>query len=378
MHKQASYIIFTMAFTGFLYGFVMQSFAPILPYLAETFGLSDQQTGAIIGVFALSAVFICIPMGILADKMSVKLLLLVSAAVTFVGCLLTLFFFGYSLLLLGRFIAGIGCAVLLTLAPKFLIQTLVRKRLNFAISVYSQAITVGFVLGVFIGQWSYDWWGFIGFQWTLIVLSAMMFLLILPLLSPPTESDNQGFQPPNSSAILLSVVFFFHGAGVTQMMTFTPIDLTLLGSSKSAISWITAGFFIPSMLFTVWFCHFCKTVAMQKKLMTACQIILAFSSLVLTVSPAFTIVSIIQGFCFIGILPLAYLLTNSLVPPSQFGLVYGLYTTCYTAGVFVGGQIVGALRDQFGSNVGYLGIATLAALSVLAMWKLPQKAQFSK
>lgn len=244
--------------------------------------------------------------------------------------------------------------------------------------MYSQAITVGFVLGVFIGQWSYDWWGFVGFQWTLIVAAAAMFLLILPLFSPPTESDNQGIQPPSRSAILLSAVFFFHGAGVTQMMAFTPIDLTALGNSKTAVSWITASFFIPSMLFTVWFCHFCKTVAVQKNVMTFCQIILAVSSLVLAIAPAFTAVSIIQGFCFIGILPLAYLLTNSLVLQSQFGFVYGLYTTCYTAGVFIGGQIIGALRDHFNSNAGYLGIAILAALSVLAMWQLPQSAQFGE
>lgn len=374
IYQQQGYIIYAMAFTGFLYGFVMQSFAPILPYLADMFTLNDQLAGTIIGAFALSAVFVCIPAGLLGDKVRVKPLLLFSTLLTLVGCLLTLFFDGYSALLIGRLLAGSGCAILLTLAPKFLIQTINQQQLNFAVSVYSQAITVGFVLGVFIGQWSFDWWGFIGFQWTLIIASLAMLGLLLPIANPPASTEYQRIRAPNLAAILLSFVFFFHGAGVTQMMTFSPIDLSALGYSKSAIAWITAGFFIPSMLFTVWFCALCKTVVIQKTVLLVCQILMILTTLTLLLTPAFTAVSIIQGVCFIGVLPIAYLLTNALVLQSQFGFVYGIYTTCYTAGVFIGGQVIGSLRDQFNSELGYLGIAIFAFLSVIAIRKIPTTA----
>lgn len=161
---------------------------------------------------------------------------------------------------------------------------------------------------------------------------------------------------------------------MTQMITFTPIDLSRLGHSESSIAWITAGFFIPSTLFTLWFCSYCKTVGTQRLTMIICQSLLFLTTLILLFSPNFILVSILQGVLFIGILPIAYLLTNSLVPLSQFGFIYGLYTTCYTAGVFIGGQTIGLLRDQFSSEIGYLGIAGFALCGVIAMLMLPCKA----
>lgn len=373
------FIVATMAFIGFLYGVLFQSYTPILPYLASHYQLSDQAVGAIIGFFALSAVLVSIPAGILADKLPVKILLLGSAIVVLLGVLLNTLLATYSGLLAGRFVAGLGGAILITLVPKFLAQTIAPERLDQAVSIYNQVLTGGFVLGVFIGQGAFSLLGLTGLQWLLVTLTAIMVVSLIKLPNPQLQKHNpltakqQRFTRPNRAAMLLALVFAFHGMSNMQLLTFTPVDLAAQGENKSTIAWIVALFYIPSTLITVWFCRPLTSFSRQKWTAWICQTTVLLMILLLAFYPAFWTVSIIAGLALVGIIPVLYLLTNLLVPQSQFGIVYGLYTTAYTGGVFLGGQLVGASRDAFDSTTGYLVMASFALLGTIIIALIPNK-----
>lgn len=375
--EQYVFVMTVIAFAGFMYGFLFQAYAPILPFLINTFSLTDQAAGTVIGIFAMASVLVSIPVGLLGDRYSAKLLLLCAALLIGIGCLINALMQSYTSLLVGRFISGLGAAVIMTLVPKYLALTMPKERLDYAVSLYNQLLTAGFAIGVLIAQASYALAGLKGLQWLLVVCSVVLLIGFYQLPKTAKSEEKSTFAWPNTAAWLITAAFFLHGMGNMQLLTFMPMDLGQLQQSKSFIAWVIAAFYIPSTLFTIWLCRPLKTIGQQKYMVMGCQFIIAVVVAVLcyfTDAPnAYLVVAIIVGMSLVGVVPVLYLLTNLLVPQSQFGLVFGLYTTAFTAGVFVGGQIIGYLRDHYTVQLGYLFIAVMAISISAIMFIIPKR-----
>ncbi|MDQ2786670.1 MAG: MFS transporter [Chloroflexota bacterium] len=90
------------------------SIVPIVPTFARSFGVSQAAAGLVISVYGLGRLLFDLPMGGLAERVGRRKIIIIGEIITTVGSLLCAVAGTLPLLILFRFIGGIGAATVLT------------------------------------------------------------------------------------------------------------------------------------------------------------------------------------------------------------------------------------------------------------------------
>lgn len=196
-------ISFIAALGGFLFGFDTAVVSGTLEYLRDQYQLNEFMEGVVVATALVGCMVGALIAGSLSDRFGRKVMLIVSAILFVVGAIGTAVPPNVDLLILARWVGGVGVGVASMLAPMYLSEVSppqVRGRL---IALYQLAITIGIVVAYFSNvllQWlSTDAWAGlpVGFwRWVLVdevwrgmfgagVIPALAFLLLL-LLVPET------------------------------------------------------------------------------------------------------------------------------------------------------------------------------------------------
>lgn len=128
--------------------------SPVLPLLAQEFGVSYAGAGALVSAFAVGRIPFDFIGGTMVDRISPRLVATGGAAIVTISALLSVWVSNFHLLLWCRLIGGVGSALFIITAMAFLARTVAPQRMGQAMSFYQSMLLLGVSFGPTIGGFS--------------------------------------------------------------------------------------------------------------------------------------------------------------------------------------------------------------------------------
>jgi MFS family permease len=203
--------------------------SPLLPELRGVFGVSDAQIGLVITVYTLPGVFLTPFIGLIADRIGRRRVIIPLLFVFGIGGVGIAFARDFSDVLVLRFLQGIGASALVTLAVTLIGDVYEGARRNAVMGVNSSTIGTGAALYPLIGG------GLAGIRWNVPffffgigILVAVVAVVALPEPEGTEPDDIRTYlgglsrvitspQPLVIFAAIFVVFFVFYGAVQTAI-----------------------------------------------------------------------------------------------------------------------------------------------------------------
>jgi MFS family permease len=131
----------------FLDEIVLLGLVPIAPTYADQLGLTETQTGLLLGVASVAPIVIAVPVGLYADRIGARRLALAGAVVLALGTLAQGLTETFWVLLLARVVLGVGSAVIWTAGTAWLSDSVSERRRSAALGAVMTVAGVGASIG---------------------------------------------------------------------------------------------------------------------------------------------------------------------------------------------------------------------------------------
>lgn len=365
-----------LSLSGFVTSFGAHIVATNLPAYAESVGAGAFMIGLLIAVYDLAELFAKPAAGFIADRRGMKLILLLGLIVFIAGSLLFLAF-PARLLLLVRFVQGLGAAALSTVSISLVARYFEAGR-GRAFGMYNAIKGAGYVVAPATGGFLTHRYGFAMIFVVSAGIAAVAFLLSLLLPSdrggtleagddePSFREAFSMFTDPRLLPIYAVIVINMFLVGI--LFGFLPVYLHGLGysiaESGTVLSIATAAYLLVQPLAGVAADRYdVRTTVLAGLLLAAASIIAA------TFATGWILVAIVV-FAGIGI---GTVWTNSdaLVGASataaKLGASIGAAQSFKEFGDMIGPLLVGALTQFFGVRVGFVTCGILACTLLLPL-----------
>ena len=378
---------------------------PVVPLYGNEIGLTAAQIGGLIAAFAGARVFTNVPSAMVSDRIGRKWVLAAGGLLAAAGNLLTATSDDLSLLMVYRFIAGIGSGAFITVAIAATADLSSPENRARLMSFYQWSFIAGITLGPTVGgvvaeflgiQWPFYFVGVFSTMsavWTLVMVPETRGAQSLSQNMPRAESE----QPRESGALLTPMTgfrqfsfmlsrgyvlimlifigsFFIRGGGLFTLFpliarndlglseTFVGVMQTLPAlASLLVLPFVGAisdrygrkSIIVPGMLFYV-----------------VCLAILGYSAPVWILSAAVVfavgvfIFGIAQG--MEGPVPIAYIADVS--PTERQATAQGMARTIGDVALMSGGPVLGLLSDSFSNATALYGTAVAMGIFMLVFW----------
>ena len=378
---------------------------PVVPLYGNEIGLTAAQIGGLIAAFAGARVFTNVPSAMVSDRIGRKWVLAAGGLLAATGNLLTATSDDLSLLMVYRFIAGIGSGAFITVAIAATADLSSPENRARLMSFYQWSFIAGITLGPTVGgvvaeflgiQWPFYFVGVFSTMsavWTLVMVPETRGAQSLSQNTPRAESE----QPRESGArltpmtgfrqfsfmlsrgyVLVMLIFigsfFIRGGGLFTLFpliarndlglseTFVGVMQTLPAlASLLVLPFVGAisdrygrkSIIVPGMLFYV-----------------VCLAILGYSAPVWILSAAVVfavgvfIFGIAQG--MEGPVPIAYIADVS--PTERQATAQGMARTIGDVALMSGGPVLGLLSDSFSNATALYGTAVAMGIFMLIFW----------
>ncbi len=348
--------------------------SPVLPLFADSFGVSTAMVGATVTAFGLARLVTNVPAGLFADRNGRRLLLIGGPLVTAVGMLGSGLSGSIWLLLVFRFVAGLGSGLYMTGAQIYVLDIAEPDQTARFIAINQAALLVGISVGPAIGGVLADRYGLA--SPFLVVAAAALLTAVYGFVRLPETLSNRdmpddagrstdepvagdttaGSAPPSRWSILASIDFLAVGfvsfavfsirAGVRQ--TLVPLQLNQefglgvddLGALFTALGFIGIVLIGPAGWAADRFNR--KVIIVPTALLVAVGIgIVSFADTLSMFIVGLTISAV--GSSITGPAPAAYV--ADLVSDDRRGQAMGLYRTAGDFGVVAAPVLGGAVAD---------------------------------
>lgn len=236
--------VLALAVGSFGIGLTEFAIVGVLPQVAESFGVGEAIAGWLVSGYAVSVAVGGILLTVAATRITQKSALLVLMGLFIVGNALSSLATTYSTMLAGRIIAalchgaffGVGAVLAADLAGK--------GRRAGAIALMFGGLTLANVLGVPLGTWIAQTWGWRMLFWVIVANGILGFVSIL-LLVPRANTHEQitvtaEFRTLTRPSVLVSLgITVFGFGGMFGAFTYIAYTLTRTsGFSEAAVPWL--------------------------------------------------------------------------------------------------------------------------------------------
>lgn len=161
--KLTSSIVFsalTAALGGFLFGYNTSVISGALLFLSKQFALQPDKEGVLVSIILLGALLGACTGGLIADRLGRRKTLIITGIAYCVGTLVVALSKDVSMLLVGRFITGIGVGLGSMVVPLYLAETAPARWRGALVSLNQLMITVG-ILAAYLINYAFsssgDW-----------------------------------------------------------------------------------------------------------------------------------------------------------------------------------------------------------------------------
>ena len=368
-------LLATLALSGFVTSFGAHVVATNLPTYAETVGAEAFTIGLLIAVYDFAELFAKPAAGIVADRRGMKPVLLIGLAVFIVGSLLFLII-NPRLLLLVRFVQGLGAAALSTVSISLVARYFETDR-GRALGVYNAIKGSGYVIAPAAGGFLANRYGFAAI-FTVSASLALVALLASVFLPNDSVSQLEDDEEPSLRASLLIfrdpllmpiyAVIVINMFLVGILFGFLPVYMHGIGysamQSGTVVSAATAAYLLIQPVADVLADRYAMRATVLLGLLVAALSIMAITF----ASGWLLIVIVIAAGMGIGtVWTNSDALVSASASPSQLGASIGAAQSFKEFGDMVGPLLVGALTQFYGVRAGFVscGAVALVLLGIL-------------
>jgi len=368
-----------LALSGFVTSFGAHIVATNLPVYAEAVGVGAFVIGLLIGVYDFAELFAKPFAGFVADRRGMKLTLLVGLAIFIAGSLLFLFV-SPKLLLLIRFIQGLGAAALSTVSIS-LVAKYFKDGRGKAFGIYNAVKGAGYVISPALGGFLAHSYGFSA----IFIVSAAVgaFALFLALFLPADSDKGEKldddddddlslkdffliFKEPRLLPIYAVIVINMFMVGI--LFGFLPVYLYGIGytpvESGTIVSVVTLSYLLVQPLAGYLADRIEIRITIFIGLLLAALSIIAVT---FTSGAMLIIVGILAGIGIGTVWTNSDALVSSLVDEDRLGASMGAAQSFKELGDMVGPLLIGLLTQLYGVRVGFVACGGLALVFLLLL-----------
>jgi MFS family permease len=368
-------------------GFVMTGVslvAPIIPLYALEFGVSYTAAGALITGFALARLMFSLLGGVAGDRYGARRAAVGGALLLTISSVTAALAPTYGVLLVSRFVEGMGSAILATTASQYLVQTAPKERLGRTMALYQTGLLTGVAIGPFIGGRLAELGDFRTPFWAYSILGLVVAGLVTVFIEDlPSSGKSIGdafrsagdLMKMPSFRILLFVAFsLFIMRGGARITLFPLFGGEVVGLSPAQIGDVLSMSALTNLLIVNPGGQLVDRVG--RKPVALVGLVLAglavsaygffesYGSL-MVVSGLFGLAS---GLASIP----PPTIVGDLAPAGAEGSAVGLYRTSGDLAFIVGPLLMGAIADAGAFSAGFIVSGGLLGLAALAVTRLPE------
>ena len=371
--------LFVLALCGFVTSFGAHIVATNLPPYAEAIGAGALVIGLLIAVYDFAELFAKPLAGFIADRRGMKLTLLAGLGIFIAGSLLFLFI-NPKLLLLVRFIQGVGAAALSTVSISLVAKYFAARR-GRAFGIYNAIKGAGYVIAPALGGFLVHGYGF---SMIFIVSAAVGGAALLSSLFLPSDRSAKAvdladdddelslrdffaiFKEPRLLPIYAVIVINMFLVGI--LFGFLPVYLHGLGYTPLQSGWVVSVGTLSYLLVQPLAGYLADKIDIR--LTVAVGLVLAASAIIaitFTKGVALLAIAIVAGIGVGTVWTNSDALVGALVDPRKLGASMGAAQSFKEFGDMVGPLLIGALTQAFGVRAGFVSCGTVALLLLLLL-----------
>jgi MFS family permease len=361
-----------LALCGLVTSFGAHIVATNLPAYAQTVGVGAFMIGLLIAVYDFAELFAKPAAGFIADRQGMKPTLLVGLAVFIFGSLLFLII-NPKLLLLVRFVQGLGAAALSTVSITLVAKYFTEGR-GKAFGIYNAIKGAGYVIAPALGGFLASGYGFsmIFVVSASIGMLALMLSFFLPRDDREKLKDDDDirlkdffliFREPRLLPVYAVILVNMFMVGV--LFGFLPVYLYSIGyrplQSGQVISVATLSYLLVQPLAG----HLADKIEIRKTVYVG-LILAAIAVMVVTFTSGATllVIAIIAGLGIGTVWTNSDTLVSTLVKQRQLGAGIGAAQSFKEFGDMTGPLLIGLLTQFYGVRVGFVICGAVALVCV--------------
>lgn len=338
-----------------------------IPSIRAELGIDLVTAGWVVSMFSATTVASGVVVGVIADRLGYRRLLLGGLVALIVGALAGAFARTGGQLLLSRVVEGIGFITTLVSAPSIIADAANAQDRRFALGIWGTYMPTGLALGMIVAPPILSYWDWRALWIAAAALSALWMAVVVLLLRPPPEigtkavpagswTEDIGRTLAQPGIWLLAVFFMFYAAQWMALMVWLPTFLV----EERAFAVTTAALMTvavvainsPGNVFGAWLLD--RNVPRWALLGGSSVIVLAcafgiFVNGVLSDSARYALCLLFSFFT--GVCPAAILSGAAVFRPSprQTGATNGFLIQGSNLGQFLGPPVMAALVSREGS-----------------------------
>ncbi len=355
-----------------------QGIPPVLSLILKEFHLSYHQGGMLMSIFALPAIILSLPAGLLADRYGTKSVAGAALLLMTAGSVVVAIADSFLALIVGRTITGVGAVLLLVVTPQGIGAAFMSREVGLAMGIFSAAGPMG-ILVSFIGLpplaahfgWRSSVWA------ATVYYAAVLVLLLLFYRVPFTRTrsnesrrwlQRMWLDRGSLTLWLVALSWAFFNGSIVSLFSFCPDFLVNRGFTLESAGFYTSIVVIAALVFAPVSGFFTDRIRRRELLIIIGGICTALSQLFIPAYTALLIIfMVIIGGASAFIATPIYALATQVEGRERLGFAFGVLSMLNSLGVFVVPQIVGYSRDVTGSyGQGFMLMALFAFLVAMA------------
>lgn len=372
-----------LSLCGFVTSFGAHIVATNLPSYAQTVGVGAFTIGLLIAVYDFAELFAKPTAGFIADRRGMKATLLAGIILFIIGSLLFLWL-DPTLLLLVRFVQGLGAAALSTVSITLVAKYFAAGGKGTAFGIYNAIKGAGYVIAPALGGFLIHGYGFA----TIFIVSAAVggVALLLSLLLPADrnraakldDDDDEItlreffliFREPRLLPIYAVIVINMFMVGI--LFGFLPVYLHTIGytpwQSGIVVSVATASYLLVQPLAG----YLADRVSIRTTVLIGLLLAaLAITGVTFTAGAPLLIVVIVAGLGVGTVWTNSDALVSTLVDQRALGASMGAAQSFKEFGDMMGPLLIGIVTHFLGVRIGFIACGGLALVFLVLFARLP-------
>jgi len=365
-------VLFASSYAFVAFAFSLQSMPPLIGEIMHEFNLSNAQAGLSMSIVVIPGIFLAIPAGILIERHGVRLVGSISSALVSLGSLVTATAGSFEMVLVGRFILGIGGAFITTVTPAMIPQWFTREELGRATGIYGIGMPIATVLAFPSASslmLKYGWHYSIYLSAAVAILNTIVFMILAregPLGRERHKEPGVRTALTNAEVWKVGIIWLLFNAAALSFTTWGPKILQDYdGMSPVSASFLASTIMLAEIPCVPAFGLLSDRIRKRKSMMFIGCAAMAGAFVLTAHSSGMVLIAsiILLGIAASSTPPVVMALPAEILGPDSVAIGFGVVAICMNAGIALGPPFVGFLLDAIGSPVpSFLAMGLFSAI----------------
>lgn len=339
--------------------------------LIRDFHLSHHQGGMLMSLFALPAIFVSLPSGVLADRYGIKGVGITGLALTGLGSALVATSGSFVGLVSGRVIAGMGAIMIVVISAQGIARWFAGKEMGVAMGIFNTATPVGVIASLNLISTMAARWGWRSGIWATAIFTALALIVFSLFFTVPAVQEkgtagraHSGITTDGLAIWLIALCWALFTASVMSLFSFAPDYMVSRGLTLQTAGFYTSLVMAGSLFLSPIIGYGADRYGHQEAFIAAGGLGMAILLLLVPADGShFALLMLAIGILAAFVPAPVYSRAAQVVSQEKLGRAFGLIAMLNNVGVFVGPQLVGLSRDVTGSYQAGFGLMALLAAS---------------